>query len=509
MKHVIIGSRGSELALAQTHFIAGELRKLDAHIEVEVRVISSRGDTIQDVPLAKVGGKGIFTKELEVALLDGTIDLAVHSLKDLPTELPRGLCIGAIPPRENPRDVLVSRRYPSLAALPQKARVGTSSQRRQVQLLAYRPDLQILDIRGNVPTRVRKLEEGQFDAIVLAAAGLNRLGLSHLITEVLPPQVMLPAVGQGALAVELREDNTWLRELLAQLNDTATAAAVTAERALLQGLGGGCQTPLGALAEVRDGGLSLTAIICGPAGGEALRVYLERPMEQAAEAGREAAAQLLDMGAHLVDATSPPRLPRSGEDAASTHPLAGRRVTVTRAMTQVSGLAQQLETLGADVFAFPTIEVRSVDVSGPIPPPDAVNWIIFTSANAVQYFQEALAATSVKLESYHRCSICAIGPATAEAVLRRGLPVTLQPEEAVAESILQAFIALDGTLKGQRILMPRGAKAREFLPDALREHGADVLEIIVYDTVPAQVSEKEVEALLAFAPEVIAFTSSS
>jgi len=247
-----IGSRGSQLALWQANHISALLRAR-GH-EVEIEIIHTTGDKITDVALAKVGTKGMFTKEIEEALAAGHVDLAVHSLKDLPTELPAGFEIAAITERQDPRDAFCSRHYASFQELPQSARVGTSSLRRQAQLKAIRPDLDIHPLRGNVDTRLRKLEQGEYDAIILASAGLKRLGKTELIKQIIPAELMCPAAGQGALGIEIREGDAATLRHLEFLNDPAARAATTCERALLNRLGGGCQVPIGAFAEVRVSG---------------------------------------------------------------------------------------------------------------------------------------------------------------------------------------------------------------------------------------------------------------
>jgi hydroxymethylbilane synthase len=264
-----IGSRGSQLALWQANHISALLR--DKGHEVEIEIIKTTGDKITDVALAKVGTKGMFTKEIEETLAEGRVDLAVHSLKDLPTELSAGFEIAAITKRENPCDVFCSRKYASVDKLPQRARVGTSSLRRQAQLMALRPDFDIHPLRGNVDTRLRKLEAGEYDAIILAAAGLNRLGKSELVRQVIPASVMCPAAGQGALGIEIRLGDTATRQHLKFLDDSDARATTTCERALLNKLGGGCQVPIGAYAEVRGDRLHLDAIVASPDGRKLLR----------------------------------------------------------------------------------------------------------------------------------------------------------------------------------------------------------------------------------------------
>jgi len=269
MKHLRIGSRGSQLALWQANHIAVLLRGR-GH-EVKIEIIKTTGDKITDVPLAKVGTKGMFTKEIEEALAAGRVDLAVHSLKDLPTELPPGFEIAAVPKRDDPRDVFCSRKYASIEKLPRSARVGTSSLRRQAQLKVLHPDLEIQPLRGNVDTRLAKLEAGEYDVIILAAAGLNRLGKTELIKQYISPDVMCPAAGQGALAVEVRAGDAAALQLLTFLDDSEARASTTCERALLNRLGGGCQVPIGALAEIHGGRLHLQAVVASPDGSQVLR----------------------------------------------------------------------------------------------------------------------------------------------------------------------------------------------------------------------------------------------
>jgi len=287
-----IASRGSQLALWQAHWVEGRLAELGHASRIEI--IKTTGDKITDVPLAKVGTKGLFTKEIEEALLEGRADLAVHSLKDLPTELPEGLVLAALPEREDPRDAILGKR---LDELPQGARVGTSSLRRAAQLRRIRPDLEIESVRGNLDTRVRKLDEGRYDAIVLAAAGLKRLGWAQRIAEILPAAVMCPAVGQGALAIETTASG---REICAPLDHAATRAAVLAERGVLAALGGGCQVPIGAHAVVEEGRVQVTGVVISPDGKQFVRADAEGPWDEAERVGRDLGATLLERGARAI-----------------------------------------------------------------------------------------------------------------------------------------------------------------------------------------------------------------
>jgi hydroxymethylbilane synthase len=296
-----IGSRGSQLALWQANHISQLLRRR-GH-EVAIEIIHTTGDKITDVALAKVGTKGMFTKEIEEALAAGRVDLAVHSLKDLPTELSAGFEIAAVTEREDPRDAFCSRQYSKITDLPQGARVGTSSLRRQAQLKAIRPDLEVHPLRGNVDTRLRKLEQGEYHAVILAAAGLKRLGKTELIKQIMSAEIMCPAAGQGALAIEIRRGDAATRELLEFLNDANARAATTCERALLNRLGGGCQVPIGAFAEVRNGKLHLDAIVADPDGSKLLRESSDGALDDPEKVGSAVGDTLLRRGgAEILEA---------------------------------------------------------------------------------------------------------------------------------------------------------------------------------------------------------------
>jgi len=297
---LVIGTRGSQLALWQAEWVQAQLKQMAPHLSVALKRIQTSGDKIQDVPLAKVGGKGLFVKEIEEALLRKEIDLAVHSMKDLPADLPNGLCIICIPEREDPRDALLTRDGKNLDALPQGARVGTSSLRRQSQLLHARPDLQIEMLRGNVDTRLRKLQENQFDAIVLAASGLRRLGWDAHITECLPLSVSLPAIGQGALGIEGREDDSFVRDLVAKLEHQPTRVTVTAERALLKRLEGGCQVPIAGHAVLQGAGITLEGLVASLDGKRYVRYALGGEISEAESIGIKVAEELLDRGAQPI-----------------------------------------------------------------------------------------------------------------------------------------------------------------------------------------------------------------
>lgn len=301
MKAVLkIGTRQSLLALWQSNYIAACLRKQYPVCEVVLKKIVTKGDRILDVPLAQIGGKGLFTKEIEEELLSGKIDLAVHSLKDMPTVLPEGLCLTVITERANVGDAFVSNKYDSFAELPLGAVIGTSSLRRKAQLLAARPDLTIHDLRGNVDTRLRKLDEGLYDAIILAAAGLERLGHGDRIKDIIPADVCLPAVGQGALAIECRTDNAEVRAMLDFLNDVPTVQATSAERAFLGLVEGGCQVPIGVHADVKNEKIRIEAIIASLDGKTVLRDSLTGSAADAVALGKKLGEKMLANGGQKI-----------------------------------------------------------------------------------------------------------------------------------------------------------------------------------------------------------------
>jgi hydroxymethylbilane synthase len=303
MKPVRIGSRGSMLALAQSTWVKQQIASHYPDLQVEMSIIKTSGDRFIDRPIAAVGGKGVFTKEIEDALLHQTIDIAVHSMKDLPTELPDGLAIVAVPVREDARDVLVTKRGLKLADLPRGARLATGSLRRQAQLLRHRGDLVITPIRGNVDTRLRKLEDGEADGLIMAAAGLKRIGRADRIGEYLPDEICVSAVAQGALAIEARADGA-LRELLGFLHDSVAEAETVAERALLRRLSGGCHVPIGARARAAGEVLTMIAIVVSPDGTTFCKAKLTGDTSEAGKLGEHLAEELLKQGADKILAAS-------------------------------------------------------------------------------------------------------------------------------------------------------------------------------------------------------------
>lgn len=299
--HLRIGTRESKLARLQTDMVVASLKKHFPGIECEIHPITTGGDKVLDRPIAELGGRGVFVKELEEALLENKVDIVVHSLKDLPTEMPEGLTLACVMHREDARDVFLSEKADSFDSLPKGSTVATSSRRRAAQLLARRKDLKFVDMRGNIPTRVRKLEEGQCDAMILAAAGLLRLELRDKIKEYLPLSLVTPAVGQGVLAVECRQEDTDTMEMLQKIEDKDVRAAITAERSFLDELGSGCSVPAGGYGEILPGGeLLLTGCVAALDGSEIYKDAVQGPKEKAYEMGKTLANRIKSAGAEKV-----------------------------------------------------------------------------------------------------------------------------------------------------------------------------------------------------------------
>ena len=300
-KELILATRKSKLALAQSRWVKSRIQDAWPEVSVELLEVTTRGDKILDVPLAKVGGKGLFVKEIEDAMLQGRADIAVHSLKDVPTEIPEGLEVSVFPKREDFRDAFISNSYSTLHDLPQGAVVGTSSLRRMAQLKSSRPDLKIESLRGNLDTRLRRLDQGDFDAVILAAAGLNRLGLSHRISSHIPVDVMLPAIGQGCLGIEFRTSDQDTREIVSSLHHEETAVCVTCERAFLERLEGGCQVPIGALAELTsDLSLSVTGLVADENGERIIRKTISGSSEECRDLGLKLGDMILEAGGRRI-----------------------------------------------------------------------------------------------------------------------------------------------------------------------------------------------------------------
>jgi hydroxymethylbilane synthase len=495
---LVVGTRGSALALVQTQIVCDALRNLDESITIRVERITTTGDVRGDVPLSQLG-RGIFVSEIETALRERRIDFAVHSAKDLPSTLTGGVTLAAFLPRADARDVLVSRAG-TLRELPHGARVGTSSPRRTCLLRSLRPDLDLRDMRGNVDTRLRKLARGEFDAIVLAAAGLIRLGREDAITEWLDVDTMIPCVGQGALAVEVRSEDADLARLLACLDDAETRAAVTAERAFLAELGAGCRAAVGAHACVdHDGRLRITAMI-GATDGQRMAATRIGEVRRAAALGSAIARDLLRRGAATFMAVD--------ESA-----LAGRRVAVTRSPEQSVELMALLRARGAQPVSCPTIAIEPTAANGGL---DLVlkeiavaRWMVFTSANAVRAVADRLNELGLSVPASVR--IAAVGDATAEV-----LAGCLRHADLVATTASAQSLAEDlPDVAGHTVLVPQGDLASDVIADRLRDRGALVRAVVAYHTVPgagiaalaSRIALGELDAIVFASPSSVRFAA--
>jgi hydroxymethylbilane synthase len=507
--------------LAQATWVRKRLEERYPGLQVEIKTIKTSGDRFLTTPLKAIGGKGIFVKEIEEALVQKKIDLAVHSMKDLPTEIPTGLAISAITKREDPRDVLVDRDDRSLKDLPSGARVGTGSLRRQAQILHYRSDLVIVPIRGNVDTRLKKLARGEVDALVMAAAGLKRIGQEDRVSECIPPDICLNAVGQGALGLETRFDGPVNQEL-AFLHHAPTAVEVSAERAFLKCLGGGCQIPVGAWGCVEGSQIRLMGVVGETDGGRLVRGEITGPLAEAEKLGQELAERLLQKGADKIladvrgDSNDEVRviIPGSGREGTADEdkPLFGRHIVVTRPRSQANSFVRGIEELGGEVVEFPTIEIVSPKSYSPLDRAinkiESYDWLIFTSVNGVRQFFDRIRHLGRSISDLNGIRIAAIGPETAKSLEPFNLQADLVPGEYRAEAILQAL--KPGELRGKRVLLPRVAGARDVLPKTLREWGAETDVIEAYRTVLPRSDATWLHALLLERKlDVVTFTSSS
>lgn len=501
-----IGTRTSKLAMWQTDHIMDRLQAVWSDLECRVEPFMTQGDKTLDKPLPQIGGKGLFTAELEAALLDGRIDIAVHSLKDLPVEEPAGLTLGAITSRAPVGDGLVAREGWTLETLPQGAIVGTSSNRRRAQLLAVRPDLQIRSIRGNVQTRARKVAEGQYHATILAEAGIRRMEMDHLVTQWLPLDIMLPAPGQGALAVQCRADDETTLALLAAIEDDGVRTAVTAERTFLNAMGGGCSAPIAAYGQINRRGaenaeeiIELEALVAATDGKQVIKVT--GTGADPVSLGQQLAAQATAQGADriLTDLQSPISNLQS--------PLTGKRIVVTRSQEQSQAFADKLAALGATPIVFPTIQFTPLptdDLDNVIQQIEDYDWILFTSTNAVDFFFKRLEPNNLQSLPSNLPNIAASGSATAQKLSELGIEVNFIPDEFVGEKLVEGL----GDLTGKRILLPRAKLGRPRIAELLREKGAEVDDIALYETktaVPTTDAWTELEQGF----DVITFTSPS
>ncbi|MCW1969624.1 MAG: hydroxymethylbilane synthase [Anaerolineae bacterium] len=549
MNKLIIGTRGSKLSLTQTNLIATQLQQIHPDLTITIEVISTKGDRILDLPLSKVGDKGLFVKEIEQALLDGHIDLAVHSAKDLPSHLPDQLTLAAFPARTAAQDVLImpadtqpnEKHHHLYDVLAPHTRVGTSSLRRTSQLLAVRPDLRISTMRGNIDTRLRKLAQGEHDAIVLAAAGLARLGLGQMDCEVseftldhtrfrayfIPNEIMLPAVGQGALAIETRADDHSTIALVRSIDDAQTRMCVLAERAFLRRIGGGCQLPNAAYAEFRAGQLAIQGLIASLDGQTILRAEVtsagqmttQTPESLGDQLGQQLLSHPLAQFTTLISHATQIK-PKSAQ------PLHGKRIVITRPEERTDAFAQKLTDFGAEVIRYPVIAYAALQDTSNF---DAAmramingdyDWVAVTSVQSVRCMAAWLRQNRTALPALR---IAAVGEATAhECRELLNVASVLVPEHHDAAHLAIAMSSLPtgdlattqpsrNGLIGSRILLLNADIARPTLQHQLQRNGAMVDRVVAYHTIPnpQKPSATLSHALLNGDIAAITFTSGS
>ncbi|HEU0114509.1 MAG TPA: hydroxymethylbilane synthase [Thermomicrobiales bacterium] len=505
------GSRGSALALRQTERVIGRVAGRWPDADNEIVVIRTAGDIDKTTPLTVIGGQGVFTSALEAALLANQIDAAVHSAKDLPSETPPGLALVAFPERAAPEDVLVSRHGAPLAALPANPVIGTSSRRRALQIALARPDARIVQIRGNLDTRLHKALTADFDGVVLAAAGIDRMGWQDRITQRLPLDRFIPVPGQGALAVEIRAADERTRALLAPLDDPAVGIPVRIERAFLRALGAGCLTPVGAYVERGDGGLRLRAMLGDDAGAV---VWVDESLDPGEpEAHAAAIARRLQADLAGAAARSSLAMALAANGASDDATLAGLRVLATRPADRAGELIDALRAAGAEPIAYPLTRIDDPDDWAPVDRALAAlangeyDWVVFTSANAVTRLAERAAASAIAPWP-ERTKTAAVGAATARALAAAGIPVDLRPDQPDAAGVVAALRRTG--VAGARVLFPHGDLASDTIAEGLTAAGATVDAAIFYRTAPEPEPPAEArERLLAGAVDALTFASPS
>lgn len=473
---LVIGTRGSDLALHQATYFADRLRSTFPDLVIRVDIVSSEGDIDKESPLTRIGGRGVFTSSLQRALTLGEIDLAVHSSKDVPSLSAVGLAIAAFPQREDPRDVVVSRHNLPLSELPANPVIGTSSRRRAVQVLAIRPDAQIVDLRGNIDTRLVKAAAEPYDAVILAAAGLSRMGWIDRVTEILPVDRFTPAPGQGALAIETRALPDPAYEVVATLDDARIRQALEIERAFLRGIGGGCTTPLGAHATIEtlhgQPVARFHAMLARDDGDGLTRIYEEWPLALAVDAAFEAAKT-------LVREVRPNRVFGASQEQARQ--LRGMRVIVTGTDTLTAALSEEIVRRGGEPVVVPTIKIRPPadpqplrralqELSG-----NSFDHLVLTSRQGV----DAIADTLSSLPT-GGVSIAAIGESTAAALRQIGVEPAVVASDSTQEGVLEALRSK--FTPGQRVLLPVSDRARAALSEGLAALGAEVVRVDAYTT---------------------------
>jgi hydroxymethylbilane synthase len=475
-KYIIIGTRGSQLSLVQTELIKKKLQVLLPQKQIEIKIIKTTGDkNMNPVPLDTIG-KGWFTKELDKALLNERIDMAVHSLKDLPEELPAGLIIAAIPQREDPREALVSNKNIMFEKLKKGAIIGTDSTRRKTQILSKRPDLNVASIRGNVNTRLEKLANGEYDGIFLAVAGLKRLGMENRITQRFSETDIIPSPGQGALAIVIRKKDKILFNSLQKLNHQKTISAVLAERAFSRALGGGCKTPIGAYAEITDSQITLHGVVGSYIGTNVVKKSLQGTEAFPEKLGEKLAQTFLKNG---YSGFEKPKF-----------------VVITRPENASVIMQKYIEALGLLTYFYPSISIAKSKLSKKaykiLSDIKSFDWLVFTSQNGVRFFVAALDELGIPLTSLKNKKIAVVGKKTAEAVKKYNLSVEFVPTKFTTQALANEM----QNIKGKKIFMARANLANQLLTKRLEERGAIITDIPIYNTSFIENDNPEFESLL-------------
>lgn len=491
MKIVRIGTRGSKLALYQAYRVKRELEEQFSDITFEIKIIKTKGDKILDVPLSKIGDKGLFTKELEVAMFDGEIDMAVHSLKDLPTVFPEGAKLGAVLKRGDFRDALISSNNRTLKSLTTDDVIATSSLRRKAQLLRINKDFKIVEIRGNVNTRVRKMEEGYCDVMVMASAGLERLEMGEYISEKLDPEIMIPACSQGAIAIEIREDDAFIEGVLSKINDQLTSIATQAERSFLRTLEGGCQIPVGSYSKIEGDQFHITGFISSIDGSQYLRDVANGNLKDAVEISTKLAKSLYEKGGKkILEAIRDSNF----IEAQANLPLLDKIIISTRAIESGDTLPDILKARGAKLLALPMIEIittqlkrRDQNVMRNL---DYFNWVFFTSKNGVVNFFKHLLEIKGNTELPDTLKIAAIGGKTAIELDYYGYAPHFISKGNTSEEMLDQFYS-EHKPNNLNILLSLGDLADDTLINRLFVEN-EISRINVYETIKPKTADLEI-----------------
>lgn len=504
-----IGTRGSQLALYQANVVKEELEKKFPGIHFQIVVIKTKGDKILDVPLSKIGDKGLFTKELEVAMFDNEIDMAVHSLKDLPTKFPEGVVLGAVLKRGEVRDALISTTKRSLSDLTSSDVIATSSLRRKAQLLRINKDFKIVEIRGNVNTRIRKMEEGYCTVMVMAGAGLQRLGMDNYISELIDPSLVIPACSQGAIAIEIRENDPSIASLVGAINDPSTLIATDAERAFLRTLEGGCQIPVGSHSTITGDKFEITGFISSIDGSEFISETISGPVDQAVDLSISLAERLLANGGReilkeirLEDPFAP------GKEL----PLKDKVIISTRALEAGDTLPDLLKAKGATVLALPMIEINPVpepaEGSSPLNQLSHYDWLFFTSRNGVAHFFRMLIDQTGSSELPVSLKVAVVGVKTASELEYYGYSPAFTAVSHGSADMAAEFCSTHSS-QGLRILLALGNLADDTLQHALGAVNL-VERINVYETSePKHVDEGIIQKIKQGQYDLLLFTSPS